>query len=188
MPATSNIYPHHKLFSLSLGQLHSCGGRRIHHHCPTTLYYYLCGLNDSPRYIQHHCSSSTPTYTYTANVLQIITTMNNNPHLYNPPHTPPSCIQFTTASIRKFMQQHPPTKSNITTAFIKTFLNETSLPALSIPISRTATDTAPTLITALPNIAFPRRFSTQQYHRILAANSLHYSTAHTPDNKKLCYE
>jgi hypothetical protein len=129
--------------------------------------------------------------------------MQNNPHLLNPPHTSPSCTQFT-VSIRKFIQQHPPAKSTIKTAYIKAFLNEASLPNRSplrslktnqlftqistqISPSLNKTATAPTPITALPKIAFPRRISTEQYHRILAANSLHYSTAHTPD-KKLCYE
>ncbi len=129
---------------------------------------------------------------------------NTNPcDLLQPPQTPPSCTQFT-ASIRKFIQQHPPAKTIIKTASIKAFLNEASLPTRSslrslktkpiftqistqISPSLSKTVTAPTPTTALPKIAFPRRISTEQYHRILAANSLHYSTAHTPD-KKLCYE
>ena len=130
--------------------------------------------------------------------------MQNNSHLLNPPHTPPSCTQFT-ASIRKFIQLNPPAKSIIKMAYIKAFLNEASLPNRSSPLRSLKTNpiftqistkispylsktaTAPTPITSLPKIAFPRRISTKQYHRILAANSLHYSAAHTP-NKKLCYK
>ena len=70
--------------------------------------------------IQHHCFS-TPTYTlpmYYKLSPQCITTT-----------TPPSCTQLT-ASIRKFIQQHPPTKPTIKTVYIKAFFNEASLPAL----------------------------------------------------------
>ena len=113
--------------------------------------------------------------------------MHKHPHLTNPPITPPSSTQFT-SSIRKFIQQYPPTKANLTTIKIKAFLNQAEIKTLTLPVTQERKEphtTEPVIL--LPKIALPRRISTEQYKRLLDAISLHNTTSHTPD-PKLCYE
>ena len=153
---------------LSLGQLHSCGGGYTTTVKPHSIAIYADStalLDTTPLLLNSNL--------YTANVLQIITAMQTNPHLLQPPHhTPPSCTQFT-ASIRKFIQQHPPAKSTIKTAYIKAFLNEASLPTRSSLRSLTTKpDLHPDLFLSQQN-----SHSTKPHHRpsknCLSSSNIH---------------
>jgi hypothetical protein len=167
---------------LSLGQLHSCGGSYQTRSTPKTI-----EISTDPATILDITPLLNNSNLYTANLPFILAIMHKNPHLQQPPTSPPPTTLFT-PSIRKFIQHNPPQSNSLISVTLKAYNSPLiKFPKPAVPLTKTPNTQLIPLPMILPKSAYPKRITTEQYARILAANDLHYSQSHPPDTK-LCYE
>ena len=176
LPATN--YMNFALYSsdvpqtlLSLGQLHSCGG--TYHSTKNPNILTITADNTTTLDITPLNDNSN---LYNANISKILSILHANPHLLFSPTNPPTISQFT-PSLRKFIQQHPPSTHSIPSIKLHAYLN-------NLPTNTTSPDD--NLATKVEQ-PIHRKISSEQYRRVLAANDLHYINAHKPD-AILCQE
>ena len=156
---------------LSLGQLHSCGGN--YHSTKNPNILTITADNTTTLDITPLNDNSN---LYNANISKILSILHANPHLLFSPTNPPTTSQFT-PSLRKFIQQNPPSTHSIPSIKLHAYLN-------NLPTNTTSPDD--NLATKVEQ-PIHRKISSEQYRRVLAANDLHYINAHKPD-AILCQE
>lgn len=172
----------------SLGHLHTCGGRFSSQRLPNHVAIFAddTTLLDSAPLIPH--SNLYPTH-----VPQLLKILQTHPHLSTIPLSPPPPSMFPPL-LTRFIAQHPPLPIHRHGLLA---LNGILHPPEAVPVD--TSDPTPTtvipppppetvLIPTLTYLKLPpkatlHRISSAQYDRILAANDLHITQAHIPDQK-----